>query len=271
MNKLAPSARRMVLALQYFTRLPIPAKVAAWTGFDADMQRASLAHFPGAGLVVGAVSAICYGVAYGLLPAVALSHLAAAVLSTAAAAWLTGALHEDGLADTVDGLSSGLTREQILEAMKDSRLGGAGAMALVGVLAGKVLLLGLIGSVAGWGGAVAALLAGHTVSRGLTLAIVATLPNISREGVSKSLGMAQGIDRAGLFAAAIWCAGALVVAAVLASPGACIAGLGLAGAALLWLRRVFARRLQGFTGDCLGATQQLCEIAFYLGAAALAA
>ena len=270
MNRLAPSARRMVLALQYFTRLPVPARLAAWTGFDADMQRASLAHFPGAGLVVGAVAGACYAVTYGLLPAVALSHLAAAVISTAAAAWLTGALHEDGLADTVDGLSAGTARDEVLEAMKDSRLGGAGAMALVGVLAGKVLLLSLIGSAAGWGAAAAALLAGHTVSRGLALAIVATLPNISREGASKSLAMAQGIDRAGLAAAAIWCAVALVFAAVVASPGACIVGLWLAAAALLWLRRLFARRLQGFTGDCLGATQQLCEIAFYFGAAVLA-
>ena len=164
-------------------------------------------------------------------------------------------------------MSAGPAREEVLEAMKDSRLGGVGAMALVGVLAGKVLLLSLIGSVAGWGGAAAALLAGHTVSRGLALAIVATLPNISREGVSKSLGMAQGIDRAGLATAAIWCVIALVFAATLASPGACIAGLWLAAAALLGLRRLFARRLKGFTGDCLGATQQLCEIAFYLGAA----
>lgn len=268
MNRLAPSARRMVLALQYFTRLPIPLSLARWTGFDAQQQRASLAHFPGVGLVVGALAAACYGATLVLLPGSAFAPLVAAVLATGLTAWLTGALHEDGLADTVDGLAAGADRERILEVMKDSRLGGSGAMALVGALTGKVLLLGLIGASAGWAGAVAALVAGHTVSRGLALAIVATLPNIGREGMSKSLDMARGIDRAGLVTAAIWCAAALSLAAVSASPAFSIAGLVLAAAALLWLRRVLARRLQGFTGDGLGATQQLCELAFYLGAVA---
>jgi len=257
----------MVLALQYFTRLPIPPALALWTGFDAQLQRASLAHFPGVGLVVGALAAACYGAVLLLLPGSAFAPLVAAVLATGLTAWLTGALHEDGLADTVDGLMAGAERERILEVMKDSRLGGPGALALVGALLGKVLLLSLIGSAAGWAGAVAALVAGHATSRGLALAIVATLPNIGREGASKSLAMARGIARAGLVTAAIWCGAALLFAAMLVSPAFCISGLVLAAAALLWLRRLLARRLQGFTGDCLGAAQQLCEIAFYLGAA----
>jgi len=257
----------MVLALQYFTRLPIPPALAQWTGFDAQLQRSSLAHFPGVGLLVGVLAAAGYGAAWMLLPDSAWSHLVAAVLATALGAWLTGALHEDGLADTVDGLAAGVDRESILEVMKDSRLGGFGAMALVATLLGKVLLLGLIGSAEGWAGAVAALVAAHAISRGLTLAIVATLPNIGRAGASKSLAMASGIARAGLVTAAIWCAAALLLAAILVSPVFCISGLVLAAAALLWLRRLLARRLHGFTGDCLGAAQQLCEVAFYLGAA----
>jgi len=267
MSRWASSARRMVLALQYFTRLPIPPALAQWTGFDAHLQRASLAHFPGVGLLVGALAAACYGAALLVLPGSMFAPAVAAVLATGLTAWLTGALHEDGLADTVDGLTAGAEREHILEVMKDSRLGGFGAMALVATLLGKVLLLGLIGSAAGWAAAVAALVAGHTVSRGLALAIVASLPNIGREGASKSLAMASGIARAGLVTAAIWCAAALLLAAILVSPVFCIAGLVLAAAALLWLRRLLARRLQGFTGDCLGAAQQLCEVAFYLGAA----
>lgn len=261
------SVRRMVLALQYFTRLPIPPAVARWTGFDAQLQRASLAHFPGVGLLVGALAAAGYGAAWMLVPDSAFGHLVAAVAAAGLGAWLTGALHEDGLADTVDGLAAGADRERILEVMKDSRLGGSGAIALVGALIGRVLLLSLIGLSAGWAGAVAALVAGHAISRGMTLAIVATLPNIGREGMSKSLAMARGIERAGLVTAAIWCAAALVPAAIVVSPAFCISGLVLAAASLLWLRRLLVRRLQGFTGDCLGAAQQLCEIAFYLGAA----
>jgi adenosylcobinamide-GDP ribazoletransferase len=263
---LSQPARRMLLALQYFTRMPLPPAWARWVGFDAQLQRASLAHFPGVGLLIGSAAAACYAVLVLLLPAGACAHLTAAVLSTAVTAWLTGALHEDGLADTVDGLAAG-GRERALEVMKDSRLGQWGVLALAAALLAKVLLLGVIGVAAGLSAAVAALVAGHAVSRGLALAIVATLPNISREAVSKSLAMARGIERAGLAVACLWCAAALLIAAAIVSTGFCIAGLLLSAAAVLWLRRVFERRLQGYTGDCLGATQQLSEIAFYLGAA----
>jgi adenosylcobinamide-GDP ribazoletransferase len=262
---IAQSARAMVLALQYFTRVPIPPALAQWTGFDAGLQRASLAHFPGVGLLVALVASACYAAVVRLLPASTMAFLVAAVVSTLATAWITGGLHEDGLADTVDGLAASRERERVLEAMKDSHLGPAGALGLVAALLAKVLLLSLVGSVAGWTGAAAALVGGHAVSRGLALVLVATLPHIGREGASKSLPLARDIERSGLVIAAVWCAAALVLAAMLASPAVCAAGVAMAAVALLWLRRLLARRLQGFTGDCLGAAQQLCEIAFYLG------
>ena len=267
MTWLAQAARRLVLALQYFSRLPIPTRLAQWTGFDAQLQRESLAHFPGVGVVVGIVAGTCYAGVVMLLGVDTYTHLAAAVISTAIGAWFTGALHEDGAADTTDGFAAGGEREHILAAMKDSRLRSSGALAMIGTLLAKVLLLSMIGSAAGWAGAIAALVAAHTVSRGLALAIVATLSNIGREGSSKSLAMAHTIGRSGLAVAAIWCTAALVIAAMVVSPMFCVAGLMLSAATLIWLRRMYARRLQGYTGDCLGATQQLCEIAFYLGAA----
>ncbi|HWP12162.1 MAG TPA: adenosylcobinamide-GDP ribazoletransferase [Ramlibacter sp.] len=259
--------RALVLALQYFTRVPVPAAVARWTGFDAGLQRASLAHFPAVGLLVAAVGIVCYWAAATMLPRGGFAPLLAAVVSTAATIALTGALHEDGLADTVDGLAGGQDRERALEIMKDSHIGGPGALALMLALLARTALLGVIGAGAGWLGVAAALLGGHVSSRGLALAIVATLPNVSRAATSKSLPVAAHIETAGLAVATAWCALGLACAASLSSVRFCVAGLALAVVAWLWMRRLLARRLQGFTGDGLGAVQQLCEIAFYLGAA----
>jgi adenosylcobinamide-GDP ribazoletransferase len=258
--------RALVLALQYFTRVPLPGALARWTGFDAGLQRASLGHFPGVGLLVAGVAVACYWAADRALPRSGFTPLLAAVLSTAATILLTGGLHEDGLADTVDGLSSSRQREAVLQTMKDPRIGSFGALALMLALLAKTGLLSVIGTVAGWPGAAAALLGGHVTSRALALAIVASLPNIGSAATSKSLPLATRIEWTGLGMAGAWSGLGLACAAGLFSLRFCIAGLAAAVIALLGIRRLLARRLQGFTGDCLGATQQLCEIAFYLGA-----
>ena len=259
--------RGLLLALQYFTRLPLPAILARWTGFNPGLQRASLAHFPGVGLLVAAVAVACYWAADRVLPRSGFTPMVAAILSTAATVLLTGGLHEDGLADMADGLGGGRGREAALEIMKDPRIGSFGALALLLTLLAKIGLLSLIGAVAGWTGAAAALLGGHVISRGLTLAIVASLPNVGSAATSKSLPVAARIEWTGLLLAAAWCALGLALAASFSSPRFCAAGVAAAVIALLWIRQLLARRLQGFTGDCLGAAQQLCEIGFYLGAA----
>jgi adenosylcobinamide-GDP ribazoletransferase len=265
-NKLAPSVRAMVLALQYFTRVPMPRRLLDWTGFDETLQRASLAHFPGVGWAVGVVAATFYVATLMLLPLSSFAHMAAAVMSTITTVLLTGALHEDGLADTADGLSAG-TAQRALEVMKDSRLGPLGALAMSVALLAKVFLLSCIGIGAGWVAAAAALMGGHVVSRGLSLGIVATLVHVGHAATSKSLPVARQIGRGGLLAAAVWCVAAGVCTAALVSTAAAAVALILSLGALWGMRYMLARRLGGFTGDCLGAAQQLCEIAFYLGMA----
>ena len=95
--------RHFLLALQYFTRIPLPRGVAQWVGFNALMQRASLAHFPGVGCLVGALTGAAFYLCAALLPAVSTTPWLAACLSTVLSVMLTGAFHEDGLADTSDG------------------------------------------------------------------------------------------------------------------------------------------------------------------------
>ena len=99
--------RHFLLALQFFTRIPVTGAVARWVGFSPDMQRASMGHFPGVGLLVGSAAAGVFALSANLLGSGTTSLLVAAVLCTGATAWLTGALHEDGLADVADGLAGG--------------------------------------------------------------------------------------------------------------------------------------------------------------------
>ena len=154
MNLFSRFAREYLLALQFFTRIPVTGKLAGWVGFSPELLRASAAHFPGVGLLVGVLTAAVYAALQALLPATTFTPLVAAALSTAASVMLTGGFHEDGLADVADGLGGSYVRERALDIMKDSRVGAFGAMALVLALLAKVALVALLGSIdsapAGW-------------------------------------------------------------------------------------------------------------------------
>lgn len=260
--------REYLLAVQFFTRIPITGALAAWVGFSPAMLRASAGHFPGVGWLVGAVAASVYGVFAVLLPETTLTPLVAAVLSTVTTVLLTGGFHEDGLADVADGLGGSYDRDRALEIMKDSRVGAFGAMALSLVLLAKVALVALLGSMdddlllIG-----SALFAGHVVSRTLPLLLIYWLPHVGDLAASKSKPLADNISLNSLLIAFIWCFIALALILWAQAAIGLIVGCSFAFIALLYMYRLFKRRLQGFTGDCLGATQQVCEIAFYLGLA----
>jgi len=270
--------RHYLLAVQFFTRIPITGRLAEWVGYSPDMLRASAAHFPGIGVVVGGVAAAVFALLQLLLPDTTFTPLVAAAFSTVATVWITGGFHEDGLADVADGLGGSYDRERALEIMKDSRVGAFGAMALVLALLCKVALLALLGSVeliAAAGEAApfsaayvcVALWTGHIVSRGLPLVMIRLLPHVGDTATSKSKPLADQISTGGLLAAFLWCFIALALASLALDAINLIVACGFSVLALLWLLRFFRRRLQGFTGDCLGTTQQVCEIAFYFGLA----
>ena len=270
--------REYLLAVQFFTRIPITGRLAEWVGYSPEMLRSSAAHFPGIGVVVGGVAAAVFTLLQTLLPDTSFTPLVAAALSTVATVLLTGGFHEDGLADVADGLGGSYDRERALEIMKDSRIGAFGAMALVLALLCKVALLALLGSVEGIPAAgeappfsgwyvCAALFTGHVVSRGLPLVMIWQLAHVGDTATSKSKPLADQISSAGLLIAFAWCFGVLVLASLALNAINLMVACSFSVIALLALLRFFKRRLQGFTGDCLGTTQQVCEIAFYLGLA----
>jgi adenosylcobinamide-GDP ribazoletransferase len=259
--------RHYLLAVQFFTRIPVTGRLAAWVGYSPAMLRASAAHFPGVGWLAALAACGVYAAAVAALPSTAFTPLAAAVFCTVATVLLTGGFHEDGLADVADGLGGGSDRQRALEIMKDSRIGAFGAMALALALLAKTTLLALLGSQS-LDAALAALLGAHVLSRFLPLVLVRALPHVGDAAASKSKPLADQITAGALCVALLWCLAPLAAATWAQGAVFTIASIGASLLALLWMWRLFARRLQGFTGDCLGATQQVCEIAFYLGAAA---
>lgn len=268
--------KHFLLAVQFFTRVPVTGRLAAWVGYSPAMLRASAAYFPAVGwLVGGATALLLYGLLLALPPvAVApASAWVAAVLSTAFGLLLTGAFHEDGLADLADGLGGSLNRDRALEIMKDSRIGTFGAAALGMALLAKVALLAVLAQVQPLL-AVLGLFGAHVVSRTMPLLVIALLRHVEQPG-SRSKPLADRITVPALALGLLQCAFTLVLLAWLgpqwAGPvagwpwwgaGTLLALLG--AAAVAWRLKV---RLQGFTGDGLGATQQVAEVAFLLGLA----
>ena len=233
-------------AVRFFTRLPVP----AWVGHSSAALERSSRYFPAVGLVVGAIAAIVF-VATSLVWPKTLAVLA----SIAITLYVTGAFHEDGWSDMVDGFGGGWGKTRILEIMKDSRIGSFGAVALVIMLLTKFCALVEIDLQL----VPVALIAGHAISRLCATTLLYTLEYVRDEGKSKPL--ATGIGRGALAFAALTAALPLL----LLPPRSALLGVLFAALATLWLARLFKRQIGGYTGDCLGATQQLAETAFYCG------
>ena len=174
---------------------------------------------------------------------------------------LTGALHEDGFADVCDGFGGGTSREKVLEIMRDSRIGAFGAIGIVLMLATKyAALISLPFAMVP-----AVLLAAHPLSRLFSTALIWRLGYARAEG--KAASVAQGmtsVEFAFAFISGVLPVAALVYLGFLAWQQA-LAGFFVAVLAAACLTRLFARRIGGYTGDCLGAMQQLTEAGFYLG------
>lgn len=250
--------RYFLLGLGFFTRVPVP----HFADFKEDELNRSAKYFPFIGLLVGLVGAVAFVVFSQWL-----STSLAILLSMVTTIYLTGAFHEDGLADSADGLGGGWSREQILTIMQDSRLGTYGAAALFFALLIKYQLLNAlpVSSVA------ISLIAAHALSRLLALLMMASLPYVKSQGKAKPLAT-QIPTQTLVFATLL---GSLPFGYMLYGVDSAMRALRLAiyvllpiSIAWLWWRNKIKRWIGGYTGDCLGATQQLTEITFYLGLAA---
>ncbi len=266
--------RLFLLAVQFFTRVPITGRLAAWVGFTPMMLRESAAYFPLVGAAVGAVAAGVMLAALALFGPAGHGPLLASGLSLAATLLLTGAFHEDGLADVADGLGGSLQREKALEIMKDSRIGTFGTVALICVTLLKVVAVAEISPLeepdAEWA-LLALLVSAHVISRCAALCMIAWLPHVEGGGASKSKPLADRIDPKALSLAFLTCFLCCVPVFIYFDATHLIVFVLWSALVVLALGRWFRRRVGGFTGDCLGTVQQVSELGIYLCAAALLA
>lgn len=247
MSALVYEARLALTALQLMTRLPVP----RWTGYSPAQLGESARYFPFAGAVVGAVSALAFIAAREVLPspvAVALSMLAGILV--------TGGFHEDGLADSCDGFGGGRNASEVLEIMKDSR---SGSYAIIGLVMALLLKFASLSALPAAAFAVA-VIAAHAFSRFMAVSVMYTQTYVRDYDDAKVRLPAERMTAGSLLWASLW-AVAPVAALGIAGGFAALA----AGAARLAAGWYFQRRIGGYTGDCLGAVQQVTEISFYLG------
>ncbi len=249
--------RLFLTAIQFFTRIPVP----AWVGHSAQQLDQAARYFPLVGVLVGALSAAVLWLGAQVLP------LSLAVgLSMAAGILITGAFHEDGLSDFADGMGGGHTLEKMLAIMKDSRVGAYGVIAIVLVLLLKYQALLALGDLHSLPLLAAALVAAHSVSRLLAASIMLTQRYIREDDSARAKPAAQAISPVSFAIATLTGVAALgILYAADADSSAIAAAVGTALLMRIYLAWRLQQRLGGYTGDCLGAVQQLCELAFYLG------
>lgn len=235
------------IALGFLTRIPIPRS----TEHSAANLNAAARYFPAVGLLVGGCGALVYLLAAQIWP-VAIAVL----LSMVATVLLTGAFHEDGFADSCDGFGGGWDRAQVLSIMKDSRIGTYGTIGLGSILALKFAALQSLAPAA----IVPALLLGHGWSRLVATSYLFDFDYARDDGDSKVKPLATQLSMAGLQIAVLSVAPLLLLATLSQA-------IWMIAALMVW-RQAFGaycrRRLGGYTGDCLGAAQQVAEILVYL-------
>lgn len=239
----------LVAALQFLTRIPIRLR-------REPSLEATVAWFPLAGTIIGLVVGVLGAAMWHLTP-----PLVAGALTVAVGLLVTGAFHEDGLADTADGFGGGWTVEQRLEIMKDSRHGTYGVAAMCTSIVVRILAFG---SLTGPAVVVAAAVTAHTAARMAAVAVAATFPFASHRGLGADYGRRTSPMRAiaGLTGGTIVVAMAVGWWVAFIVPVVCVAALAVGLLAV--------RKIGGVSGDVLGAVEQVAECAALITISALA-
>jgi adenosylcobinamide-GDP ribazoletransferase len=240
----------LIAATLFLTRVPFAYRLGA----PSSLSRA-LRAFP----LVGAAIGLAAGLFYWLAAVFGLAPLPAALLTVGATAWLTGALHEDGLADCADGFGGGRDQAAKLAIMRDSRIGSYGVLVLV---VGVGLRAGALADLAP-SDAAAALVAAHAASRAAMPLLMALLEPARSDGLAAALGRPSELVLAQAVVLGV------LLCALVTGPFAGIVALSFAALALAGLETLARRQIGGYTGDVLGAAQQVTEITILLVLSAL--
>ena len=247
MRAIKHEIRVFFTAIMFYTRIPCP----SWVDHSSELINKSSRYFSLIGIIVGAFGGFVYW-----LGAMVFTPEIAVLLSMATTIWITGAFHEDGLADVFDGFGGGWSKEQILEIMKDSRLGTFGVIGLLFMLTIKFLTLVQLEDLMA---IPLVLISGHALSRLFASTLISYRSHVTTEA-SKTKPIAKGMKLGSLLIS-----GLLAVIPLYFYDNLWVfASLPLLLLISYLLGVYFQRKIKGYTGDCLGATQQFCEVVFYL-------
>jgi adenosylcobinamide-GDP ribazoletransferase len=239
-------------ALMFFTRIPVPFTIP----YSGEIMNKSQKYFAWAGLVIGVINAV---VLY--LSAQLFNLEIGIVLMMISSVLLTGAFHEDGFTDMCDSFGGGYGKEKILTIMKDSRVGAYGTIGIILLFALKFYSIQALGAVAPIR-VLAVIILAHTVSRFISGTMIYTHQYVTDIDVSKSKPLAnKPLDGMSLLVGLI----SVLIAFALIPDWRLIFVFALAYSGKIYMGWYFKKHIGGYTGDCLGAVQQVCEVLFYLG------
>ncbi len=238
--------QKFLLALSFFTRIPIGKR-----DFGSLTLAQAAAYFP----VIGALIGLLDGVFYLLMFAIGLPTIISAWLTIGFHLLLTGGLHEDGLADTADGLAAGRDREQKLSIMRDSRIGSYGVLALITVISLRAnLIAGFTGNFA----TIMIFIATAACSRSFLAIFMQNVPYARDYGLAARAG--KPATEQVIIAISIAICSLLLTGKIIATITA-IFSLAIIYVAI---KQIANKNFGGITGDVLGAAQQISEVALLL-------
>ncbi|REA60617.1 adenosylcobinamide-GDP ribazoletransferase [Dyadobacter luteus] len=245
------------IALQFYTRLPIP----SWVTYSQDSLSKATRFLPLIGWITGMVNGVIWFVGYYLLN-VEIGLLLSMIVSVL----MTGAFHEDGFADVCDGFGGGWTKEKILEIMKDSRLGTYGASGLIFMLAFKYLLLQHLATFNNidFYTLTVVFIAGHSLSRFMAATVIFTQSYARDTEDSKAKPVAVATHRNTFVIAGVLTIIPLLALVYILQQPELLLVLPVLYVVTIRMSSYFKKWIGGYTGDCLGAVQQVTEVVFYL-------
>ena len=249
-------------ALQFYTRIPIP----EWVEYKPENLSLATKFLPVIGWLVGLISGLIW-LSGSWLTDVSIGLL----LSMIASILVTGAFHEDGFADVCDGFGGGWTKSKILEIMKDSRIGTYGSVGLILIFGLKFYLLQYFASLVNNEPftIILTLVSAHAISRFMPATVIFKKTYVRDTQDSKAKPVSEVIDSKTVCWACFFGVIPMLLLAYISVQPFLIFSLIFLLIITFLLSRYFDKWIGGYTGDCLGAIQQICEIGFYFFLAVL--
>ncbi|MEM8926702.1 MAG: adenosylcobinamide-GDP ribazoletransferase [Bacteroidota bacterium] len=242
-------------AVMFYTRIPCP----SWVGHRPDYINKSVRYFPVIGWIVGAIAGLGFLFGHWLV-----GPWFAAFFFIASSALLTGAFHEDGFADVCDGFGGGWTKAQILKIMKDSRVGTYAVVGLVLLILLKASLLVKVSDQYDYIILLLVVINGHTLSRAMAATVIFTHQYVREDEQSKVKPVAKAYSTTNVVSVLLFgLIPTIVITFITGKLWWCFIPIPLY-LVKMYLSNLFKKKIGGYTGDCLGATQQIVEVAYYL-------